>query len=246
MTRRRPVLLVHGAFRGGWAWQRVRAGLLDAGFDVHAPSLVGCGERHGEVPHVLDLDTWVSQLERLVLSEDLHDVVVVSHSQGGIVTRPLALRLPGRVSLLVHVDAALTEAGERAVDLGPGVPPALPPREHWVQPRALEPRPGMDEDLCAWVNERLRPTPMGPSLDVVREVDVPVREVVLFCAGTPDGYPSRWSRERCDAGGVEYELLPCGHEAPLEAPELVVDAVIRAARDASGVGDRALAGGAGG
>ena len=245
MTRQRPVLLVHGAFRGGWAWRRVRQGLLEAGFDVHAPSLIGCGERYGEVPHVSDLDTWVSQLERLVRAEDLQDLVVVGHSQAGIVTRPLAVRVPERISVLVHLDAALTDPGERAVDLGPTAPGELPPPEFWVPARPLDATSGLDTQDLAWVNERLRPTPMGPSLDVVVEEAVSVPEVVLFCADTPAGYPSRWSRDRRDARGQEYELLPCGHDAPLQAPELVVDAVIRAARGASGRGECALSAEAG-
>ena len=37
-------VLIHGAFRGGWSWQRVRPLLVAAGHDVHAPSLLGCGE----------------------------------------------------------------------------------------------------------------------------------------------------------------------------------------------------------
>lgn len=229
------VLLVHGAFRGGWSWQRVRPGLLDAGFDVHAPSLVGCAERRGEVESVASLDAWVEQLVGLVETEDLRDVVLVGHSQGGIVTAALSARIPERIGVLVHLDAAITAAGERAVDLGPGGRD-LAPAEAWIPPRPVPAGSGgtheFDEVTAAWVNQRLSPTPMGPSLDVVPSVPAGVRTRTAFCAGTPEGFPSRWSRARLDATGERYDVLDCGHDAPLLAPDLVVDLVVSAARDA--------------
>ena len=38
-------LLVHGAFRGGWAWDGVRSLLEADGHAVLAPSLTGCATR---------------------------------------------------------------------------------------------------------------------------------------------------------------------------------------------------------
>ena len=57
-------LLVHGAFRGGWAWGEVPDALRAQGRRVEAPSLVGMGEltpppeKRGEVT----LADWVRQL----------------------------------------------------------------------------------------------------------------------------------------------------------------------------------------
>ena len=39
------IVLVHGAFRGGWSWQKVRRILQNQGCEVFAPSLTGAGER---------------------------------------------------------------------------------------------------------------------------------------------------------------------------------------------------------
>ncbi len=117
-----PFLLVHGAFRGGWAWSRVRPLLVAAGRDVHAPSLQGCGERAAGVEHVRGLETWVDELAALVEYEDLRDVVAVGHSQGGVVVSALAARIPERLGHLVFLDAAVPAPGERAVDLTPSGP----------------------------------------------------------------------------------------------------------------------------
>lgn len=221
-------LLVHGAFRGGWAWQRVRPGLVAAGHDVYAPSLPGCGERRGEIGRVTGLDAWVDELEALVVAEDLHGVVLVGHSQGGIVTTALSSRVPDRLRCLVHLDAAVPDAGERALDLGPALE-VEPPRDAVVpfRPLVADPGLGLDEATTRWANERLSPTPVGPSLDPVPGVPDSVRQHHVFCSDTPPGYPSTVIRARLEERGTPYEVLDAGHDAPLTAPALVTDLLLR-------------------
>ncbi len=223
-------LLVHGAFRGGWAWRRVRPLLVAAGYDVHAPSLLGCGERADLVEQVTGLDSWVGELERLVLAEDLDDLVLVGHSQGGVVATALAGRIADRLRCVVHLDAAVPEPGERALDLGPGGAPE-PARDLLVPPRPLLPDPdgGLDEATVAWMNARLTPVPVAPSLDPVPGVSAGVREVFAFCSETPPGYPSQLTRARLDGRGTPYRVLRCGHDAPLAAPGPVAELLLEAA-----------------
>ena len=38
-------VLVHGAWGGAWIWRRVLAPLRQAGFEVHAATLTGDGDR---------------------------------------------------------------------------------------------------------------------------------------------------------------------------------------------------------
>lgn len=218
-------VLVHGAFRGGWAWSRVRSFLLAAGHDVHAPSLIGAGEHVARLPEVTGLEVWVEQIVQLIELEDLDDVVLVGHSQGGLVTSAVASRIPTRIATVVHLDAAVPADGERAVDLMPtGV---LPPRDATVPPWPVTTESGeYDESTAAWLNARLTPSPVGPALDPVPAVPAGVREVFVFCARTPDGYPSRATRARVEAEGVVSLVIDAGHDAPLSAPGLVADALL--------------------
>lgn len=230
-------VLVHGAFRGGWAWRRVRAGLVAAGHDVYAPSLVGAGERAAEIARVTSLDVWVDDLARLLDAEDLRDVVLVGHSQGGLVTTALAARLPDRVARLVHLDAAVPDPGERAVDLTPG-PGPLPPRSAVVPPLGQQADRWTPQGVVDWMAPRLTPTPVGPSLDPLPAVPATVPAAYLFCAGTPDGYPSTVTRARCEERGVDHRVLAAGHDAPLTAPDLVVAELLRvvAGEEGEGIG----------
>lgn len=214
-------LLVHGAFRGGWAWSRVTPDLEAAGYEVHAPSLPGAGERAHELGDVWTLDAWVDALQSLVEAEDLRELVLVGHSQGGLVTTALAARVPDRIRLLVHLDAAVPDPGERGVDLGAaGLP--LPARGSSVAPRPPAVGAEYDAVTVAWMGSLMTPTPVGPSLDPVPAVPASVLQRFVFCDGTPSGYPSTVTRARLDARRVEYDLLEAGHDAPITAPHLVV------------------------
>lgn len=41
-------VLIHGAWHGGWCWERVSPLLVAEGQRVHAPTLVGLGDRSAE------------------------------------------------------------------------------------------------------------------------------------------------------------------------------------------------------
>jgi pimeloyl-ACP methyl ester carboxylesterase len=212
-------VLVHGAFRGGWAWRRVRPALIAAGHDVYAPSLIGAGEHAGRLGELGGLADWADQVAALIELEDLDDVVLVGHSQGGLVTASVASRLPERIGLLVHLDAALPLPGERAVDLTPGGAPAvLPERAAAVPPSSATPDGGeYDADTAAWLNARTTPSPVSVALDPVPAVPAEVAEVFVFCQRTPPGYPAGAVRQRLSAAGREFRVLDAGHDAPLSA-----------------------------
>lgn len=227
-------VLVHGAFRGGWGWRRVRPYLVAAGHDVYAPSLLGAGELQPHLPSVTGLQVWIDQVAALVELEDLEDIVLVGHSQGGLVTTGVAARIPDRIACLVHLDAALPLPGERAVDLMPGGAPApLPPREAIV---AAPPVRGNEYDAAtaAWLGDRTTSSPVSVALDPVVGVPAGVRQVHAFCAQTPAGYPSTVGRARLDATGEAYRLLDAGHDAPLTAPGLVAELLLGEVLDAPG------------
>jgi hypothetical protein len=87
-----------------------------------------------------------------------------------------------------------------------------------------------DESLRAFVNERLTPTPLGPSLDPVERTapSDALRQVYAFCSLTPTAYPCWTTRQRLDESGQDYEVLEGHHDAPLLQPAQVADLINRA------------------
>jgi pimeloyl-ACP methyl ester carboxylesterase len=227
------IVLVHGAFRGGWAWDAVASRLRARGHDVVAPTLTGCDGTPPAGP--IPLEAWISDIVDALGDADAQaPAVLVGHSLGGLVTTAVAGRLGARIGVVVHIDAPVPRDGERGVDLNPPGVPAPPPGldpSLMLPPRPVGPDDGfLDADAAAEVNARLTPTPLGPSLDPVTLTGASplTRHVYAFCSGTPQTYPAWSTRLRLDASRTPYALLDSAHDAPLLIPDAVTGLVIDA------------------
>ena len=82
-------VLVHGGGHGGWCYDNVSERLLAHGHRVFAPSLTGLGDRSHLLAPSVDLDTHITDIVQLLHYHDLTDVILVGHSDGGmVITEP--------------------------------------------------------------------------------------------------------------------------------------------------------------
>lgn len=113
------IVLVPGAWLGGWCWQGVAPALRAAGHTVYPVTLSGLGERvHLATPEI-DLETHITDVANLMLYEDLTDVILVGHSYAGIVVDGVADRLAERISQLVYLDSGPLGNGIAQIDFYP-------------------------------------------------------------------------------------------------------------------------------
>ncbi len=105
-------VLVHGAFGGGWGFRQVGSMLIADGNTVFRPTLTGQGERVHLAGPKVDLQMHIQDVVNTILYEDLHDVVLVGHSYGGMVVTGVADRIPKRIKRVIYLDAFLPENGE--------------------------------------------------------------------------------------------------------------------------------------
>jgi pimeloyl-ACP methyl ester carboxylesterase len=105
-------VIVHGAWGGSWAFKKVDSLLTEKGAVVYRPSLTGQGERVHLATTSVGLDTHIMDVVNMILYEDLHDVILVGHSYGGMVVTGVADSLPGRIKKLIYLDAFVPENGE--------------------------------------------------------------------------------------------------------------------------------------
>jgi 2-amino-4-hydroxy-6-hydroxymethyldihydropteridine diphosphokinase len=134
-----PLLLIHGASRTHRLWWPTLPGLREAGFEVIAPDLRGCGDseglpetRYGVGEHVADL----TALARGVLG--CTRVVAVAHAEGAVVAQALSLRQPGFVERLVLIDPPLAASRDQAADGRPLPEPTSRGGVHGLADPALE------------------------------------------------------------------------------------------------------------
>ena len=109
-------VLVHGAWHGGWCWRFVAPALRKLGHDVYTLSLTGLGDRRHLARPEINLDLHVQDVVALLEMEDLHQIVLVGHSYGGMVITGVADKCAERIRQLVYLDAFVPENGKCALD----------------------------------------------------------------------------------------------------------------------------------
>ena len=157
-------VLVHGGGHGGWCYQRVARLLRAAGHEVYAPTLTGLGERSHLLDDRVDLHRHIEDVVAVLHYEDLHDVVLVGHSYGGMVITGIADQAVDRIGRLVFLDAANPVNGQSLVDVSGPIIEAVRPMGKVVDGIELvllpAPDAGLlygvsDPDDLAWMAERL-------------------------------------------------------------------------------------------
>jgi len=123
-------ILVPGMWIGAWVWREVTADLRAAGHDVYPLTLTGVADRSHLLGPDIDLDTHVADIVRLIEAEDLHEVVLVGHSYGGLPVSTAALRVRDRIKTVVYVDSGPLPVGTAQMTVlgaATGASDAVPP-----------------------------------------------------------------------------------------------------------------------
>ena len=186
------IVIVHGAFGGGWEWREVAALLRARGHDVFTPSLTGFGERvHLATPET-SLETHIQDILNLLRYEDLHQVTLTCQSYGGMVVTGVADRMPERLAHLVYLNALVPEDGQSVFDL---TPPAFRQPFEEAARTAGEgwriPVPAFEDDpqIAAFARGRYVATPLRPFTEPIRLGPAPddLQRTYIWCTGDQEG-----------------------------------------------------------
>jgi pimeloyl-ACP methyl ester carboxylesterase len=230
-----PVVLVHGAYHGGWCWRRVARLLREAGHEVVTPTLTGLGERAHLLTPEVGLATMVRDVAAVLETEELTDVLLVGHSFGALPVLGAAERATDRIARIVLLDGLVVAAGRRGFDALPE--DVVVQRELDAKRRghgiAMPPPPPdafgvTDPDDVAWVGRHLTPHPLRSYrepllLDGPLGAGLPVTYV--YCSRP--AYPVIASSHQVVKDmGWEWRDLPAGHDAMVSDPEGTVTALL--------------------
>lgn len=124
--KRASIVIVHGAWVGGWRWRNVADLLRDRGHYVFTPTLTGLGERAHLTSREVNLQMHAQDIANVIRYEDLDNVLLVGHSYGGMpISQATELVPDGVIQSILYMDAFMPEDGQSLNDLVPG-PPHLP------------------------------------------------------------------------------------------------------------------------
>jgi pimeloyl-ACP methyl ester carboxylesterase len=209
------IVLIHGAYQGGWIWQRVVRRLTADGHTVFAPSLDGCAERRHALRPGITTETHGAEIAELLFFEDLHDAVLVGTSSGGMVVCSAAEQARERIGRLVFADALALFDGESIPDIVKR-PTAVttdlttgPSREDAAGRMFAT----LDDATKAWALERYTPHPVAAMRDKVKLPNFWQQKwpaTVIWCrlAVNPGQTHQRRAAERL---GATWHELDTGH-----------------------------------
>lgn len=226
-TGRPPVLLLHGLWHAGWAWENWSARLAARGHDCHAVDLRGHGASEGDV-RMAHLDDFAEDARRVVAVLP-QAPIVIGHSLGGTLVERLLVTdrypaavlvagVPGRYPVRTVLRTAITRpfatwASIRRADLLPLVASPAGARDFLFGP-------DVSEETVRRVQPRLGPAaPHVIRQLVLTRAPVPrAGTPTLVLAATHDAaFRPRAQRRRARAIDACYlEADRSGHDVPLD------------------------------
>jgi pimeloyl-ACP methyl ester carboxylesterase len=207
-------VLVHGAWHGGWCWQRVADRLTAQGHRVFAPTLTGLCERsHLNSPSV-DLSTQIDDVVNEIRWKDLENVVLVGHSYGGMVITGVAEQVASKIASIVYLDAFIPADGQSLADLG-GKVDAGP----FTAPISAA-RFGVNEADRAWVDSKMTPQSTAcftEKLKVTGAYQGIARKAYIRAKNFP-GFATTSEKIRSDPSWKTW-VVDCGHDVMIDKPD---------------------------
>lgn len=213
-----PVVLVHGAWHGGWCWRRVADRLNAKGRYVVAPTLSGVGERSHLASDSISLSTHIDDIVNEIRWKDLEGLVLVGHSYGGMVITGVAERIRERIAAIVYLDAFLPNDGQSLSSLRS--PSASPWPQHMVPPISAATFHVNAKD-AAWVDSKMTPHPVKCFTETLRVSGAYARiaeKVYIRALEYPSAsFDAALDRCRTDRAWRTIEMK-CGHDVMIDKP----------------------------
>jgi pimeloyl-ACP methyl ester carboxylesterase len=208
----------------------MRVPLQEKGHTVFTPTLTGLGDRvHLANPDV-NLTTHIQDILHVLEYEDLHDVVLVGHSYGGMVITGVADQARERIKQLVYLDAFLPEHGQSMQDIR-NIQQETTLDDQWRVP----PMPYHMQDTnlfgvtnpadIAWIRPRITMQPiqtLTQQLSLTRSDPHPRRSYILASDNANSSFPKIAARLQEDPHWQVYRLIG-GHDVMVTRPQELAD-----------------------
>jgi pimeloyl-ACP methyl ester carboxylesterase len=230
-------VLVHGAWHGGWCWQRVADRLRHNGHVVFTPTLTGLGERSHLLRAGIDLTTHITDVVNVMKWEGLSDVVLCGHSYGGMVISGVADQMAAAIRSIVFLDAFVPKNGEAVQDLTSAAVVEIARAAMARGEITMPPRPaeafGVNAADRAWVDRLCVGQPIGTftqKLALTGARDRIPRKSYIRAASYPNpGFDRALAAARSDPSWRTYEVS-CGHDVMIDAPDRLTEILLEAAQ----------------
>lgn len=224
-TKPATFVLVHGAWHGGWCWQRVVDRLTAQGHRAFAPTLTGLCERsHLNSPSV-NLSTQIEDVVNEIRWKDLENIVLVGHSYGGMVISGAAEQVASKIASIVYLDAFVPTDGQSLVDQG-GKADAGP----FTAPIPAT-RFAVNEADRAWVDSKMTPQSTACFTEKIKLTGAYQRiaKKAFIGARKFTGFATTLEKVRSDPSWKTW-VVDCGHDIMIDKPDELTSILVSLAR----------------
>ena len=226
------IVLIHGAYQGGWIWKLMVERLTAKGHRVFAPTLDGCGELTHQLRPGITTETHGEAIAKLLFFQDLKDTVLVGTSSGGMVMASAAEKAPERVGRVVFADALALFDGEKIVDIVKQSPAVM--HDHSRGPSRADASGRLFKDLDPamreWAADRVTLHPRGcfdQSVKLAKFWDQKWDADVLYCSKAPNPGEAHIKRA-ADKLKARYHVIDTGHYPMLSTPDQLAKIILKA------------------
>jgi pimeloyl-ACP methyl ester carboxylesterase len=220
-------MVCHGAWSAGWAWKKLHPLMQAAGHRLVTPTYTGLGERAHLANPSIDLETHITDVLNVIRYEDLHDIVLLGHSYGGMVATGVADRVRDRIRQLIYLDAFVPRDGQSLLDLNEQARQSMRDRvksgDGWRVPPNPTPPDTSPADL-AWVSERRVDMPIKcfeQGLKLGDEPKMP-RSYIYATRITPADTFGPFAKRARSEPGWGYHEIDASHSPNVTAPEALM------------------------
>jgi pimeloyl-ACP methyl ester carboxylesterase len=208
-------LVCHGAWSAGWAWKKMHPLMQAAGHRLITPSYTGLGERAHLASESLDLDAHILDILNVIGYENLHDIVLIGHSYGGMVATGVADRMREHIAQMIYIDAFVPRDGQSLFDLNEAAIESMriPPMQTPSDTSAAD---------VAWLSARRVAMPIKCFERKLKlqhgETTLP-RSYIYATRITPADTFGQFSRRTRNEAGWRHFEIDASHSPNVTAPE---------------------------
>jgi len=238
------IVLVHGSWHDGSAWEAAKKHLESAGHRVFAPTVAGYGKftaRH--VNHAVCVQSIVD----FIVQKSLSDFILVGHSFGGTFISKVAEAIPERIRRLVFQNGFVLRDGHSVMDESPPHTAAVfermalaSPDHAFLLPFAVWRETFINDgdlEMAKSSYAQLSPEPLQPSmdkLDLKKFYSLEIPRSYINCTEDIALPPGEWGwhpRMSSRLGLYRLVQMPGSHEVMFTNPAGLAAKIIEAARD---------------
>ena len=217
-------LVCHGAWSAGWAWKKMHPLMNKAGHRLVTPTYTGLGERAHLAHPAINLEVHIEDMLQVIKYEDLHDIVLIGHSYGGMVATGVADRARDKVKQLIYIDAFVPSDGQSLLDLNEVAKPRMrelaKSGDGWRVPPNPTPPDTSPEDV-AWLSDRRVHMPLQcfeQKLKLSAPLSLP-RSYIYATRITPADTFGRFAKMTKSDPAWRYFEIDASHSPNVTAPE---------------------------